>query len=231
MRLFEAKDPFELFEGYEEEDEQTRIATGAAAQKVVVKDFQKKFPASELTYQAPPGSQKTDIIMTTRDGTPVHFEVKVHGARITAYDSSLRRGDTDPLLDWAVSTLQSNKEKLTFTQLVDRMRTQNKKYGFPGDEGVAKSGGVPALRLSGPAVLSELRKQLIKRYLERKDNYLALVDPTTSHVAYCYIQGPFLRALHPQKFPKIRAAVFDSYGYDFKSKDKLRAAIKVFLEP
>src|SRR5271156_4701329 len=101
MRLFEAKDPFELEEF--EEDEQTRIANGAAAQAVVVRDFQKKLPSSTLTYQAPPGSQKTDIIMTMKDGKPVHIEVKRVGSRITAYDVSIGRGDTNPLLDWAVS--------------------------------------------------------------------------------------------------------------------------------
>jgi hypothetical protein len=231
MRLFEANNPFPLLvEGWEE-DEQTRIDTGAAAQIFVVRDFRRKFPSSTVTFQAPRGSQKTDIIMTMKNGEEVHIEVKVAGARITAYDRSIRRGETDAMLDWAASTLPNNKLKLSFTQLMDEVRKQDKRVGFPGDPGVAKSGKVPAFPLKGAAVLGQLRKQLMDRYKDKGDNYLALVVPGSNQVKYYYISGPFLRALHADKFPTLSRAQFDTYGWDPKSGDAVRAAIKVFISP
>ncbi len=229
MRLFEANDPFPLLEN--EEDEQTRLNTGAAAQVHVIRDFRRKFPSSKVTFTAPPGSQKTDIIMTMKDGQDVHIEVKVAGMRITAYDCSIRRGDTNPLLDWAVSTLPNNPRKLTFTQLIDEVRKQDKRVGFPGDSGVAKSGKIPAFPLNGASVLKQLRQQLMDRYQQKGDNYLALVIPGSNEVKYYYISGPFLRGLHAEKFPKISKAQFDTYGWDPKSHDAIRAAIKVYIAP
>lgn len=229
MRLFETKEVFPLLEN--EEDEQSRVSTGAAAQIFVVRDFRRKFPSSKLTFKAPPGSQKTDIIMTMKDGTAVHLEVKVAGMRITAYDSTIHRGDTDALLDWAASTLPNNPQKLSFSDLIDTVRQQDRRVGFPGDEGVAKSGKVPAFPLKGPAVLSQLRQQLMNRYKEKGDNYLALVIPGTNQVQYYYISGPFLRGLHAEKFPTLSRAQFDTYGWDSKSGNGLRAAIKVYISP
>jgi hypothetical protein len=229
MRLVEANNPFPLLEN--EEDEQTRVDTGAAAQVFVIRDFRRKFPSSKATFLAPRGSQKTDIIMTMKNGEEVHIEVKVAGMRITAYDSSIRRGESDAMLDWAASTLPNNKHKLSFSQLIDEVRKQDRRVGFPGDPGVAKSGKVPAFPLTGAAVLNELRKQLIARYKERGDHYLALVVPGTNEVKYYYISGPFLRALHADKFPTLSRAQFDTYGWDPKSGNALRAAIKVFISP
>lgn len=229
MRLIEVNDPFPLFEN--EEDEQVRLNTGAAAQVHVIRDFRRKFPSSKVTFTALPGSQKTDIIMTMKDGNEVHIEVKVAGMRITAYDCSIRRGDTNPLLDWAVSTLPNNPHKLTFTQLIDEVRKQDKRVGFPGDPGVAKSGKIPAFPLSGASVLNQLRQQLINRYKEKGDNYLALVIPGSDEVKYYYISGSFLRGLHAEKFPKLSKAQFDTYGWDPKSGDAIRAAIKVYIAP
>lgn len=231
MRLFEANDPFPILTEGWEEDDQERVSNGAMAQVFVARDFRRRFPSAKLTFKAPPGSQKTDIIMTMKDGTPVHLEVKIAGARITAYDTSIRRGDTDPLMDWAASTLPNNPRKLSFSDLIDAARQQDKRVGFPGDEGVAKSGKVPAFPLQGPAVLSQLRTQLMNRYKEKGDNYLALVTPGSNKVSYYYISGPFLRGLQAGKFPSLSKAQFDTYGWDSKSGNALRAAIKVFISP
>lgn len=231
MRLNEANDIFPLLDETLLEDEQARVDTGAAAQVYVVRDFRRKFPSSTVEFLAPRGSQKTDIIMTMKSGQKVHLEVKVAGMRITAYDCSIRRGETDPLLDWAARTLPQNKNKLSFTQLMDELRKMDKRIGFPGDPGCAKSGKVPAFPLTGPDVLSELRKQLVDRYKSKGDNYLALVIPGTNRVQYYYISGQFIRGLHADKFPKIARAQFDTYGWDPKSGDAIRAAIKVFVTP
>jgi hypothetical protein len=229
MRLYETNDIFPfLAEGWEEDD-QERVDTGAAAQEFITRDFRKKIP-SKVEYVAPRGSQKTDIIMMLKTGQPIHIESKVAGARITAYDKSIGRGEEDPLLDWITRLLPDNKHKLSFTQYVDAVRQMNKKVGFPGDPGVAKSGKPPKVTITDPKVLSQLRRQLKDRYLKRGDNYLALVTPGSNNVRYFYIGGPMLRQLHPEKIPAINRAVFDTYGYDAKSGLRMRAAIKVFLD-
>jgi hypothetical protein len=229
MRLAEAKDPFELYPSWTEEDEQVRIANGARAQRAVINDFKSRIPKSRVKFVAPPGSKKTDIIMVTPDGQEVHIEAKIAGTRITAYDASIRRGDSNELLDWAAMSLPFNKKRLGFSQLIDAIRRQDKRVGFPGDPGVAKSGKVPAYQFTEPAVLDELGKQLKARYMSRGDNYLALVDPATDRVRYHYISGPVIRGLQARRFPKLVRAGFDTYGWDPKSGNALRAAIKVFI--
>lgn len=228
MRLVKINDPFLTTL---EEDEQVRVTKGAIAQQIVIDDFKRKFPASKVKYVAPPGSQKTDIIMSLGSGNDVHIEAKVAGQRITVYDASVRRGDTNELLDWTARSLPFNKQKLSFSELIDSIRRADPRVGFPGDKGVAKSGKVPAFQVTSRPVLTALRAQLQKRYQERNDNYLALVNPTSHRVRYYYISGPMLRGLHPLKFPEINKAAFDTYGWDPKSRDALRAAIKVFVQP
>lgn len=225
MLLHESKDPFLS------EDEQIRVKNGYIAQRHVIKWLKSRFPAGKVTYTAPSGSQNTDIIFQMKNGQKVHFEVKMAGSKITAYDASIGRGGKDEILDLVATTLPYNQKKIPFTQMIDEIRFNDPSVGFPGDPGVAKSGKIPALRITNSRALNMLRLLLKKRYISKGDNYLVVVNLETPVPTFYYISGPLFDGFHSRDFPELIAAQFDTYGWDCKSKHNLRAAIKVFLKP
>lgn len=223
MRLFESKDPFQILW----EDDQARIELGNRAQLQVAKDIKRKFPRSELISMSARSSKKTDIEMNINPKLPIKIEVKYIKDKVTIYDALLQRGQRDPFLDWYASRLPFNQQGLSFTQLIDLQREQDKSIGFARDKGTApNTGKVPAWWLTSPQVLSKLRDILIKRYVERDDNYFAVVN-TDGKVAYFYLQGPVVPALGKIPFPQILRAKTDTYGS--APPGCVRAAVKAYL--
>lgn len=222
MRLFEAKDPFEVLT----EDEQERITIGNKAQTAVARDFEWKFPGSKCVYMAGKSSKRTDIIMKLSTGQEVHIECKAMSELVTLYDSTIHRGSVDPILDWFASRATNGNENLTMAQVVDFYREKEKRYGFAGDEGSsAKTGLVPALWIRSPSVCGKLRQILMARYIERNENYFALV--TSSGITYHYLSGIKIPELGLHPFPKIVRAKTDTYGGAGAST--IRVAIKAVI--
>lgn len=224
MRLFESKNPFMQLS----EDEQARIDLGNRAQIQVAKDIKRKYPRSYLVSMSPRSSKKTDIEIEINPKLPIKIEVKYIKNLVTVYDALLHRGQQDPFLDWFASRLPFNTHKLSFTQLIDKVRERGDlSVGFVGDEGTARhSGKVPVWWISSPQVLTKMRDILIKRYVTRDDNYFAVVN-TDGKVAYYYLQGPIVPALGNNPFPQILKAKTDTYGS--APPGQVRAAIKAYL--
>jgi hypothetical protein len=227
MRLFDYKDPF-YFEPLSEE-EQERVSLGHQAQLAVVADFKRRLPHSKCTYMAPTSSQKTDIIMQTGDGVSVKIEAKSVKAMVTVFDTTVRRGDRNEILDWIAKRVLVNKSGLSFADLIDQEREKDKSIGFAGDRGAApNSGKVPAWWISSPSVLAKLRDILHQRYAAKNDNYLAIVN-AAGQVSYHYVAGPKIPQIQAQPFPTILKAKTDTYGRS--QPGSVRAAVKVRFAP
>jgi hypothetical protein len=226
MRLFESKNPFASYNTLWEDD-QTRIEIGNRAQIQVAKDIKRKFPRSRLISMSVRGSKKTDIDVEINPKLEIKIEVKYIKNMVTVYDVLLQRNQQDSFLDWFASRLPFNTLHLSFAALIDKMRKKDKKIGFVGDEGTAQySGKIPAWWLSSPQVTTKIRDLLIKRYIDRGDNYFAMVG-VDGKVSYFHLQGPVVPALGNTPFPHVIRAKTDTYGN--APPGYVRAAIKVQL--
>lgn len=209
---------------------QSRVQTGSSAQDIIadkVSEMVDQDVETEVISTAKPGSTKPDLVMKVGN-QEIQFEIKgtsSDAAPITFFDKTMRRGRSDDLLDMFAEVL-TDGEVETFEQAVDLYREEDPTIGYPGDEGVGKSGKLPLdFRIKDPTKLKKFRSELIDHFKEGGDNYFAVHNRTKDTAKIYHIYGPNL--LDADKFPQIKQ--FDVRTYGGPSGGGMRVGIKVKL--
>lgn len=210
--------------------QQTRMHTGASSQEVVAAKVVELFGTDRVSpvSTAKTGSTVADVILKI-DRATVQFEVK--GTRsttgpITFFDRSMRRGTRNELLDDFAKIL-SNGESKNFTELVDSYREKDQTIGFPGDEGVGKSGKLPSeFRVTDSALLSKFRKELLDHFKDGNDNYFVIHNRTSDEVDI-YHTGHKSNPLKAPILPDLKQ--FDVRTYGGPSAGAMRVGLKIKL--
>jgi len=165
---------------------QARVGTGSKSQDIIRDQLKDEYGSDyEFISSAAPGSTKPDLVVRV-DNQEIQFEIKGQSsstAPITFFDKSVRRGQTVELLDELAQTFSNNKFK-TFTKLIDFYRKKDKTIGFPGDEGVVKSGKLPPeLTIEDDRrLLNKLRITILRHFKNGGDNYFAIHNRTHDEV-------------------------------------------------
>lgn len=212
---------------------QSRLETGAQTQDLIadkVREMVDEDADVEVVSVAKKGSTAPDVVMKI-NGKRVQFEVKgtsSASAPITLFDKSMRRGKKDELLDMFADVV-TNGEAETFEQAVDLYREEDPTIGFPGDEGVGKSGKLPlAFRVdsSDKTTLRTFRDELIKHFEDGGDNYFVVHNRTKDTVDIYHVFGP--NPIKADKFPQLKQ--FDVRTYGGPSGGAMRVGVKIKLE-
>jgi hypothetical protein len=134
------------------------------------------------------------------------------------------------LIDALTSALTST-EYQSLEELIDIYREIDMAVGFPGDEGVKKSGKLPPiLRVrDDTSILSAARSAVLAHFCRTEDNYFAVYNrdgPTSVELFYTG-HGP--NTLGAPMFPDLDAATLDTHGGPYNKS--MRVALKVQLNP
>jgi len=210
------------------EELQMRVNKGAAAQQHIENDLSRMFGKKyKFISTAPPPSKNPDLVVNI-DNKQIQFEIKSRKNKTSAiklYERSIGRNDSDRVLDALARFVTKGKSK-TFTELVDSLKSKNgKKFGFPGDEGVAKSGSVYFESLDRD-VLSNIRRYIIQSLREKGDQYFVVFNSDDQTLNY-YHTGTGSNPLQSGRIPNFKKLIVDTYGGAYKGK--MRAGIKVVL--
>ena len=208
-------------------NQQPRVQQGAAAQKIIINDLRKAFGRKfKLISTAPPASKAPDLVAKIED-TTIQFEIKSRPQKqspIVFHEKSLGRNENDKILD-NIARIYTDGRVKTFTDLVDLIRTkEDRKYGFPGDEGVAKSGSI-WIKITDRTHLSKIRKYLIDT-IKEENHYLAVFTKSDNTVSY-FFTGKTPNILKAKRIPNFNQIVVDTYGSNYKHR--MRVAVKVSL--
>lgn len=209
---------------------QSRVQSGSEAQEKIF-DFISNIVGNEnvkLVSTAKKGSTLADLVVDVKNNT-IQIEVKgtqSDTAPITFFDKSARRNQSNEILDKFAKIFSKNKYK-SFTELVDSYRKNDPTIGFPGDEGVGKSGKLPsAFNVSDSETLKQLKQILLDHFAENNDNYFAIYNSSNKQVKMFYT-GHGKNVLKLPLLPDLKSFSVKTYGGP--SGGAMRVGIKVKL--
>lgn len=212
---------------------QSRVTTGAAAQLTVGEKLQAALGDKiKIISTAPMASQAPDIVATVNNES-CQFEIKGRNtptAPITFFDISARRGRSDVILDDIAEAITNGKIH-SFEQMIDVFRQRNPSVGYPGDDGVPKSGKLPPeFRFKDNSlVFQRVRSFLVDHMQAHQDNYFAVVNRSDMNTTEIFWTGTGPNPLNAPEFPALAFVVLDTYGGAYKGA--MRIALKAQLDP
>lgn len=187
-------------------------------------------PTSVLLSVARPGSKSPDMVALI-NGHRVQFEIKncvSPTSTIVPINTTVFHGELSPI-DRLVSLLTSRPND-TLRNVIANRRSDDQSYGFPCDDGVVRSGKVPALRVKNqPAVLYDIRQYVIDHLTASKNTYLALVCQRPVQSVHLFYTGYGLNVLKASPLPLVRSAYLSTYGT--ADLNQMRVALKITLCP
>lgn len=206
------------------EDLQHRVIHGDTAQMQVNAFLENHFGDRYQFISMAGKHKKQEDILAELDGEQIRIEVKNRksvATPIKLYEKMIGRDQPDRTLD-AVAKILGFKN---FTNMVEKLRTKNPRYGFPGDEGTSKSGSI-WVKIQDRPSLSKIRRYIINSLQESGDNYLAIYNSGDKTVSLFYTGlGP--NPAQAPRIPNIHQIVLDTYGGSYKNK--MRAGLKIFF--
>lgn len=182
-----------------------------------------------LLSVARPGSQLPDLVALI-NGHRTQFEIKscaTPNSTIAPYSRTVFHGELSPL-DHLVSIF-TDRPNDTLRSVIANHRSTDQSYGFPCDDGVTRSGKIPALRVKkGNPALITIRNYVIDRLQAENNTYLALVCTKPTPTIHLFYTGCGHNVLKASPLPMLTSAYLSTYGT--AELDSMRVALKVSFE-
>ena len=219
----------EVFDTTKALNTQSRLSLGSSAQMTIRRELKKRFgDEMRVVSFASAGSKHPDLIVDIK-GKRIQIEIKGRtssNSHITMFDTSVRRGEPNALLDELAYVITNGKIQ-SFEGLIDMYRQKNPAVGFPGDEGTPRSGKLPPeLRSINAKFLEPVYLHILNHFHESGDNYFALYNRDTRDVEM-YYTGVGPNVLRAPQFPHLSKLIVDTYGAAYEGA--MRVALKVKL--
>lgn len=207
----------ELFEAV-----QPRVSRGDKAQQNVDAYLQDYFGDRYKSRAIAEKFKKHGDIVATLDGEEIQIEVKRRKnvtSPIKMYEKMIGRDQPDQTLD----AVARSYGYVDFTDMVEGLRQENPRIGFPGDKGTPKSGSIYVSITERP-VLSKIRQYILKSLREGGDHYFAIYNADDKSTSIFHT-GLGSNPMGAPRLPNIRQIVLDTYGGGYKNK--MRAGLKI----
>jgi len=216
---------------------QGRVGAGSKTQDMValyVKDmaFKKGVEVESDFKTARPGSTIPDLVMTISKGR-TQFEIKGTNNRtapITFFDKSVKRSGRKPnileeIADVYIKTLKVKEGTVqslmgrqrfpsTFIGLVDFFQSRDPKIGLAGDDGVVKSGRLPAeFAVTDTRILKQMRQTILDHFKDGRDDYFVVHNRSSDEFEIYYVGGGSSgNVLKAPELPNFKSFVLATYG-------------------
>lgn len=206
---------------------QTRQNSGYISQ-LIVSDTLTRLYNTQLVSTAKIGQQIPDLVVACGDKL-IQIEIKGRSKRYTDLvfaEKSIRRGGVQSKTLTDLATICSKGQITCFEQLIDSYRIDDKAIGFPGDNGVIKSGKIPkqlTIR-DDQHMLDAIRQQTIAWIQQSGNNYFAIHNRSQQTIQMFYT-GLGENVLNMPELPTFTQASLTTYGRPYKGA--MRVALKI----
>ncbi len=221
----------EILKEYQEgrANNEARVAHGANAQEMIISTLKEHFgDRFKFISTAGRSSQVADIIVEI-DGQRYQFEVKSRADKngvMTLYTKTMWQGKRDRLMDQYANSFSGGVAR-TFDELMQIQKEHRPGTGWPGEEGVPKSGSIN-IREEDPSTISRVRRQLIRYLSAGNDDYLAVVTRNTGEVQFYKLGTNKPNVLEAPNLGRLRRVVLKTDGG--ADKGGMRVAVKIQLQ-
>lgn len=208
-----------------------RVETGIEAQQMFIEYLKKTYGDDFKLISTAGKSQKDPDVVAEIQGHRIQFEVKNRdnpAGTVKLYEKSLAANTKNVMFDVFARAYSDGKAR-NFTQLVELMREQDTKYGWPGMEGVEAKSGRFYIRTDNTKVRSNLRRQLVTMMNQSGDDYFVIIDRNTGE-PHIYDIGSGDDVIQAAKMPSIKNVIVDSYGSGHLSKKTGQYAARLAIK-
>lgn len=204
-----------------------RVEAGDTAQQKAYGYLVSRFPSLELVSYAKKYVRDPDLVVRL-GGKLIQCEVKSISSEnqlIALVEKSIRCGDRYDIFDAIVSEI-TRDEIVTLSNYIKWVREKDTTVGFPGEDGVARSGKVPpCLKVTDGELLQTVRRLIIRHLVSVGNDLLCLYNVKTDEVIVYSLRDCCLNC---QRLPKFQKVSFGTYGAS--KSGAMRVALKVRMD-